>query len=113
MHSKAKGPTQAERVRWGRIQDDGCLACHLEGIGYQPPEIHHLIVGNKRAGHDQTIGLCPWHHRGIPVQGLTTAAMRLNYGPALALTPREFRNHYGPDKRLLALQNQRLGLAPR
>ena len=59
--------TRAERVRFGKLADMGCVLCHHLGTPGTPAEIHHLRDGqgmSQRAPHDQTIGLCAYHHRG-------------------------------------------------
>jgi len=46
----------------------GCIVCRNEGRGWVAPEIHHLRGHQwsgmgKRASHQNTIPLCPVHHR--------------------------------------------------
>ena len=51
-------PTKAQRERWGRIAELGCLICN------QPAEIHHAKVTlGMRKNHDLVLPLCPTHHR--------------------------------------------------
>lgn len=66
-------------------------------LGYKPPNtvrIHHRTTGDlhgqKQLGQDATVGLCDWHHQGIPVHGLQAEAMRELYGPSLHHHKRDF-----------------------
>lgn len=88
--------------------------------GYRPPEIHHLGItgrhGGKRRGHDFTVGLCPWHHRGIASlddrhRGLTVWDLEVWLGPSLQKHARRFREEFGEDGPLLEYQNKLLGIA--
>jgi hypothetical protein len=110
-------PTAAQRARWDRIKDPdfgpGCLVAHILGIGWLPAEIHHFTVGGrhgqKRRGHDYTIGLNQWSHRGIPLPGWTAEECAARLGPSYAQEPAAFRERFGSDDDLLALQNAILG----
>lgn len=96
-------PTAAQLARWDAIRDAGCVACAMYGT-YTYPEIHHMTVGGKhgqkRLGHDFTFGLCPYHHRGVPVAGVQ--------GTSFALNPRAFRETFGEQDALLAFQDELL-----
>lgn len=111
-----RGPawTDQEKARADRIRSIGCLACHLEGLGHRPAQIHHLTTtgrhGGPRRGHADTVGLCAWHHQGYPLDGLTASETALRLGPSLAHTPRAFRERYGRDEDLLASQQLALAL---
>ncbi len=102
-------PTASQARRFVAIQEIGCIACSALGHGHMPCHIHHLLVGGKhgqkRRGHDFTIGLCPWHHVGEPMAGLSPAACADRYGPSYAKQPRRFRQEIGSDDYLLDLQN--------
>lgn len=102
-------PTKAQKARFYAIQEIGCIVCRRHRRLKRAAEIHHLTVGGKhgqkRRGHDFTIGLCSWHHRGVnafgnPSLGATT------YGPSYALEPRKFRERFGNDDQLLRYQNE-------
>lgn len=57
---------KAEKERYEKLSYLGCIACRVLGYGYTPTEIHHIRFGQgvgKRAGFDQSIPLCPHHHR--------------------------------------------------
>ena len=60
---------KADRNRLNRLSELGCVVCRNIGFGESPSEVHHLIgiqfKGlSQRASHQQTIPLCPEHHRG-------------------------------------------------
>ena len=64
---------KAPRIKPGRVEDPAYLAkvaslpCCV--CGARPVEVHHIRTGcgmGQRAGDDQTIPLCPWHHRTGP-----------------------------------------------
>lgn len=106
-------PTLAESARMGRIKALGCVACHVNralGLydacpGWPYADAHHLLSGGRRRGHEFTIALCPWHHRTMPpVQGMGTEDAIAVYGPTLE-RQKAFRDYYGTDDELLALQN--------
>lgn len=102
-------PTTAQAARFLAIQEIGCVVARSLGLGYVPTEIHHLTVGGKhgapRRGHDYTIGLNPWSHRGVPFGGMTAAQCYERFGPSYAREPRRFRQEIGSDDYLLDLQN--------
>lgn len=107
-HSTGK-PTKAQEERFRWIREVGCVACRMRMRGWQCAEVHHLTVtgqhGGKRRGHDFTVGLCPYHHRGA-LNGMSTVQAREELGPSLALEPRAFRELFGRDDRLLELQDE-------
>lgn len=108
-HSTGK-PTAAQQARFTAIKlDVGCVVCRLQGVGYRPPDIHHLTSCGRRIGHDASIGLCLWHHRGIPDDGRTSRQMRELYGPSLTDGSKTFRDAYGDDEGLLEAANEMLG----
>lgn len=93
-------PTAAQQRRFAAIHEIGCICCRELGLGFVPAEVHHLTIGGrhgqKRRGHDATVGLCAYHHRGA---GYGTAAMGASY----ARHPHTFRAQW-PDARLLEIQ---------
>ena len=99
-------PTEAQQRRFHAIQQIGCLCCAIMGMGWSPAEIHHLTVGGKhgqkRRGHDYTIGLCATHHRGVYVPWIDKLR------PLYSEQPRAFRERFGNDDYLLAEQNKRI-----
>jgi len=56
----AKPPTKAQRERWSRIAELGCMVC-----GAYQVTIHHLYCGaGGRKDHDKVAPLCWEHHLG-------------------------------------------------
>ena len=104
---KSKTPTKAES-RWMLTikQEIGCIACRIDKRGYVPADAHHILSGGKRRGHEFTIPLCLWHHRG---QGIfSPRIMEQGFGPSLAHNSKAFHLRYGSDDELLALTKQRV-----
>lgn len=108
MKSKAKPATKAERERFDALRLIGCLCCRSRGAWTLPAEIHHLLSGNRRRGHEFTIPLCPWHHRGKVFRGMTAREMTEDFGPSLALGSKPFHAAFGSDEELLAAVNELL-----
>ncbi len=108
-------PTAAQQRRFDAIKSEhvGCLVAHILGIGWLPAGIHHFTIGGhhgqKRRGHDFTIGLNDWSHQGYPLTGWTAAECERVLGPSFAKTPNAFRERFGSDDELLAMQNEILG----
>ncbi len=71
-------------------------------------EVHHLTECGRRLGHDFTIALCQWHHRGDPPVGMSKTEATGLYGPSYADGRRPFAEVFGSDDELLAIQNQLL-----
>lgn len=119
-HSTTK-PTMAQQARLDAIHGLPCCACRLEGVA-QPSttEAHHLVDKGYRihsGGHDATIPLCGWHHRG-DVHGCqvlcnppTMANAEKAYGPSLALNKKAFKAKYGTERELLEQTDAELGSA--
>ncbi len=107
-HSTGRA-TKSQQARFVKIKEDGCLCCRIESNCYVAPDIHHLKAGNRRIGHDASIGLCLWHHRGNRDTKLEIYwATNIIPGPSLANGSRTFHEHYGSDDHLLELQNARI-----
>ena len=106
-------PNKEETARFDAIKDIGCIIAVKMDIGWVPCEIHHLTIGGKhganRRGHEFSIGLNPWSHRGVTFNGLTVDQCMEMFGPSYAKQPRAFRELIGPDDDLLEYQNQLLG----
>ncbi len=109
MHSRRKAATKKQKERMAKVARSGCLACAKcrASTGLRV-EVHHLLEGGQRRGHDFTIGLCAWHHRGEPIQHWTKSDMRKIWGPSVACGTRLFRERFGTDDALLEEQNQLL-----
>ncbi len=114
MKKSTGKPTKAQVERFEAMQEIGCIACRKMG-NRGGAEIHHLNLGGKagqkRRGHDFTIPLCAWHHRGVPMPGLSVAWTTLNRGPSLSTQSRLFRAAFGTDDELLAEVNKLIGVA--
>lgn len=85
--------------RFEAISDMGCCVCLRSGLGATPPEIHHLLTGRagfRRNDDEQTIGLCPHHHR------------HGGSGEAIHAGKRSFEAAYGTELELLEWTNSRL-----
>lgn len=63
-----KVPATVEEKRWmASVAAFGCIVCHLQGRGFVPCAVHHIVEGGRRVGHLWTIGLCdPGHHQNTP-----------------------------------------------
>ncbi len=44
------------------MQSLGCVVCRNECLGSTPAQVHHILRGSVRIGHDATIPLCGLHH---------------------------------------------------
>lgn len=96
--------TKAQKRRFLRLQDVGCICCLKEGFTGVPVDVHHLVDKGYRkhsGGHDATLPLCPWHHRGEPPSGLTVSEALFVAGPSLALNKKLFVQTYGTERELL------------
>lgn len=110
-------PTKAERAHIERIKHGLCVCCvrnmprGLQRADQEGCDAHHVLSGGKRRGHLYTLGLCPWHHRGIcPGIYPGTAAATRALGPSLANGSKPFHDTYGTDDQLLELQATLTGL---
>lgn len=108
-------PTKPQLQRWIYIREIGCIACMQQGHRPLITEVHHLTVGGKhgqkRRGHEYTIGLCRWHHRGCVPQPMTKPDIAREFlGPSYHHHARAFRETYGQDDSLLKLQNELIAL---
>lgn len=121
MKHSTKKPTKAQQERLDAIHAMPCRACRLEDIPQpSPTEAHHLTDKGNRilsGGHDATVNLCGWHHRG-DVRGCqvlcnppTMANAEKVYGPSLALNKKAFKARYGDERELLQQTDAELGSA--
>ena len=106
MKHSTGAPTKADLKRFEIIRDIGCVACILRGIYNNPPQIHHLVEGRKRLGHQYTCGLCYWHHVGGLPTGAKQYEVEERLGPSYALSPRSFKEVFGTQRELLEFQNE-------
>jgi len=101
MKSALKSPTKAESHRISWIKMHGCIACAKDGK-HRYADAHHILDGGRRIGHDHTIPLCEWHHRGINLfDTLTDSQVEELLGPRLT-SKRAFIDRYGTELELLA-----------
>ena len=104
----SKAPTKAERERFRKLQELGCIVTLLFLGEYAEPDIHHLTEG-YRLGHSYTIPLSPWFHRGIPPDGMTQKEATEELGPSLALNKKAFVERFGTERELLEATYERVG----
>lgn len=107
-------PTKAQIRRWNELRAHGCVACHINNVDKglarasysQELEIHHLLSGGRRRGHDDTVCLCHYHHQGkrLPYADAGYREHAKAFGPCLEREPRRFREFYGSDDELLSYQ---------
>lgn len=108
MIGSKQGEANAEQcIRFADLHDLGCVACRLQGLGWVPPEKDHRNVGDlagmprTAGGHDNTIPLCQWHHRGIRFEGYGSEAAHLKFfGPSKHLHKKQFIEKYGTIEQL-------------
>lgn len=107
---RSTGKPTKEEAEWiVAVKEGPCLACLRKlGIRVLGCDAHHLLSGGRRRGHMDTIGLCAWHHRGYSGDE-PVAYVRDYYGPSLMDGSKLFRDAYGTDDELLALQKRLLG----
>lgn len=87
-----KGAPNAEERAWmDWITSYGCIACRIDGLGFTPPAVHHILRGGRRLGHRYTLPLCdPGHHQGGEAKGMVSrhpwkARFEARYGTELEL----------------------------
>ena len=105
--------TKAAQARFRALHDLGCICCLLECVVWMAPDIHHIFDNGYRehsGGDMATIPLCPWHHRGLTPEGMTTAVAANKMGPSLALSKRLFNAVYGGERKLLEHVNAQLDM---
>lgn len=95
-HRAIGKPTKSEQAHQDRQRELGCAMCNLLElrIACGPTEIHHRTIGdlhgNPQLGHDCTVALGAWHHRGAILPSYTGETMRMAFGPSLASHKRAF-----------------------
>lgn len=97
---------KADLARFDMLHRIGCLCCRRNGTQVFPAEIHHLLSGGRRRGHQFSLPLCVWHHRGVVPYGLTSMQMTVDHGPSLARGSKAFHVHFGSDETLLLEVNE-------
>lgn len=108
-------PTKAEEAYIVAVKSGPCVACEvlrqtdvLSGCDGEGCDFHHLLSGGRRRGHMFGIGLDPWHHRAVPLPGMTAAQMRTLFGPSLMDGSKAFAAVFGTDDELLDRQRRYL-----
>lgn len=67
LKSRKVRANAAERAWMAAVAQLGCIVCRLQGRGFVPCAVHHIVEGARRLGHLFTIGLCdPGHHQHSP-----------------------------------------------
>lgn len=96
-HSTGK-PTKAHVARFEKLHNIGCICCLKLGM-HRTPEIHHIVEGSRRLGHEFTLPLCPSHHRFQSIKALP-------FGPSIADGTKLFHAHWGTQRELLEEVNR-------
>ena len=107
MVGKSKAATPSQKRRMEMIRGLGCIACVLKNWPDVQCEVHHVIDG-YRVGHDATMGLCLWHHRGHMsdgYEGYTRQQMIGMIGSSLAHGSQNFAEEFGSQDELLKVQD--------
>jgi len=106
----SKAANKMDRARFDMLRRIGCIACRKDGHRNDQIDVHHLTEGGRRLGHQQTIPLCPWHHRGvIPFLPYPVEQKYLHLtAPSLAVSRRDFEAKYGTQRELLDEVNKLL-----
>jgi Recombination enhancement, RecA-dependent nuclease len=99
--------TKADAKRLEIIHRLPCMACAQNGSDTgMRVEAHHIVDKGYRkhsGGHQATLPLCQYHHRGEPSPILLhKSAMLLAHGPSLADNKKAFIARYGTERQLLA-----------
>lgn len=112
MNHSTRRPTKAQQARLDAIHAMPCYCCEVERVAQPfPTEADHLVDKGTRelsGGHDATIPLDAWHHRGVCLPGVTAEQMKAHYGPSFALQGRLAASWYGSKREILAVVNERL-----
>lgn len=87
---KSRKPTKADKERFELLAQIGCIICG------KPCEIHHKTGAGMglRADHQQTMGLCPYHHRTG------------NFGEAVHNGTKTFEKNFGTQDELIQKCNK-------
>lgn len=94
-----RAPTVAEREWMDAIVAYGCVACRIDGNGFRPAAVHHILRAGVRMGHLFTLPLCdPGHHQNggqhYPSRHPWKARFEAKYGTEAELLER-LRNEIG------------------
>jgi len=104
-HRAIGSPTKSQQAHQDAQRAHGCAMCRMLGFSFRGlpegmspcgvTEVHHRTTGDlhgqKQLGHDATVALGAWHHRGtLMMNRPTVALMRERFGPSLAHHKRAF-----------------------
>lgn len=89
---KGRNPTVKEKKHMDKVQQLGCIVCHLSGLEGVPAEIHHIEGKTKQNAHLKVLPLCYEHHR----MGVKTDLFVSRHP-----FKKEFEKRYGSEKLLL------------
>lgn len=108
---RKKKATKAESARISEIKKGPCACCEINEHQHAMAradqdgcDAHHTLSGGRRRGHARTLGICPWHHRGIrPGRYASDKEATRALGPSLAHGSKPFTAFYGKDDELIDL----------
>jgi len=108
-------PAEAERVTAAKTT--ACIPCLVWArMGNMPAAdvatcsgYDHKKSGNIRRGHTFGFASCDWHHQRLKPDDWSFAAMTKHFGPSLMDGSSLFREVYGDNDALIALQDEILG----
>ena len=109
MVGKSKPHTKEDKRRFELLPQIGCICCKAYGIHNEWVQIHHIVDGNKRLGHQFTLPLCYWHHSSHPPEGMTREQAEKIVGPPLT-SKKKFNEVFGGEMELLKYVNKMLEL---
>lgn len=104
-HEGIDSVNKRDLSRFDALQRLGCIACHILGV-YSAPDVHHVLTGGRRTGHQETIPLCPYHHRGVNPGVISIQDFM---GPSLANGSKPFHKRFGTQAELLERVNATIG----
>lgn len=111
----SRKPTKAQQKRLDALHQMPCMACVKEGVEQPfPTEAHHIVDKGYRkhsGGHDATLPLCAWHHRGLQKDGWLKIEMEARYGVSMALNKRAFEAKHETQRVMLSRVNTLLGFS--
>ena len=107
MRTSTGKPTAADLRRFRAMQEAGCVCCFILGV-WSPPEIHHILSGGRRMGHQFSLPLCALHHRGVAPKGYRDA-----FGPSLSDGSKPFAAFWGTEMSLLEKVNKMISSGKR
>jgi hypothetical protein len=89
----------------------GCIACAQLGIpNPSRTQIHHILEGNRRLGHNFSIPLCAQHHEGFAWDELW-GIIPLQLQVSIADGRKAFSKVYGTERELWEKCQDRLHLS--